>query len=47
MSGYRSIKESIEQITRGLQKKENTDMKAIIGEILKIRNIVNDKVRDY
>ena len=31
LGGYKSIKESIDAITKGLQKKENTDMKAIIS----------------
>jgi hypothetical protein len=39
--GYRVIRESIELITRGLQKKENTDMKSIIAEIFKIKKIVS------
>ena len=46
VSGYRNIKDSIDLITRGLQRKENTDMKQIIGEIFKIRKIVCEKVDD-
>ena len=46
LSGYRNIKDSIDMITRGLQRKENTDMKQIIGEIFKIRKIVCEKVED-
>jgi hypothetical protein len=42
--GFRSIRESIELITRGLQKKENTDMKSIISEIFKIKKIVNENL---
>jgi hypothetical protein len=44
VEGYRRIKEAIEIITRGLQKKENTDMKAIIAEIFKIKKVVNEYV---
>ncbi len=33
-------------ITRGLQKKENTDMKSIISEIFKIKKVVNDYVAE-
>lgn len=44
VEGYRKIKEAIEIITRGLQKKENTDMKAIIAEIFKIKKVVNEYV---
>ena len=46
LGGYRNIKDSIDLITRGLQRKENTDMKQIIGEIFKIRKIVCEKVED-
>ena len=44
--GYRKIKESIETITRGLKKKENTDMRSIISEIVKITEIVNQYVSE-
>ncbi len=46
VDGYKKIKESIEMITRGLQKKENTDMKSIISEIFKIKKVVNDYVAE-
>ena len=44
--GYKKIKESIETITRGLKKKENTDMRSIISEIVKITEIVNQYVSE-
>lgn len=44
--GYKKIKESIETITRGLKKKENTDMRSIISEIVKITEIVNQYVNE-
>lgn len=40
MEGYKKIKDSIETITNGLRKKENTDMKLIINEIFNIKKIV-------
>ena len=33
LSGYRSIGDSIDFIMKGLQRKENTDMKSLISEI--------------
>ena len=44
MSGYKNIGESIASIMKGLQSKENADMKSIISEIYKIRRIVDDNV---
>lgn len=44
ISGYISIKESIDKITKGLQSKDSINMKQIIGEIYKIRHVVGEKI---
>lgn len=44
ISGYLSIKQSIDKITKGLQSKDNINMKQVIGEIYKIRHIVGEKI---
>lgn len=44
MASYRSIKQSIDKITKGLQSKESINMKQIINEIYKIKQIVGEKV---
>lgn len=44
LASYRSIKESIDKITKGLQSKETINMKQIINEIYKIKQIVGEKV---
>ncbi len=41
LTGYRSIGESIDFIMKGLQRKENTDMKSLISEIYKIKKVVD------
>ena len=42
--GYKSIGESIEFIMKGLQRKENTDMKSLISEIYKIKRVVDSNL---
>lgn len=43
INSYRNIKDSIDKITKGLQSKENINMKQIINEIYKIKQIVGQK----
>lgn len=42
--GYKKIKDSIETITNGLRRKQNTDMKLIINEIFNIKKVVEQNI---
>lgn len=45
--GYRQIGDSIDFIMKGLQRKENTDMKSLISEIYKIKKVVDMSLQGW